>query len=246
MEVRSAAEPPLENGVSVTLEHCKTDGWTAFVVLRLDLPETVHVDLEQMEYLLADATLGGKVGDGSGSWTTLRQNNAHSITIQYRCDRMCPEPVFAVEDTYQLHLNNLIGVPNKPPYAPTRLLEGEWGVDLTLDQKDTQEKHALIPNQTELSAKRLSGEKVTIFLTDYQIKPYGVVLGYTFDQNTIPEAVELLGEVRLWMEDQSEILCTPSMNGTAGNTGKAMFQLQASIHPNQITVLLVGDVEIPL
>lgn len=156
------------------------------------------------------------------------------------------ERIIWAADTYQLHLNNLIGVPNEPPHAPTTLMEGEWVVDLTLDQKDTQEKHVLIPNQTELSAKRLSGEKVTTFLTDYQVKPYGVVLGYTFDQNTIPEAVELLGEVRLRMEDQSEILCTPSMNGTAGNTGKAMFQLQASIHPNQITVLLVGDVEIPL
>ena len=239
-----AAAPMPENGFSVTLEHCETDGWTAVVVLRLDLPETVNVDLKQMEYLFAYAMLGGNGGDESGSWTTLRQNNTHSVTIQYRCDRMCPEPVFAAEDTYQLYLNNLIEVPNEPPHAPTTLLEGEWVVDLTFDRKDTQEKQALIPNQTELPAKRLSGETVTIFLTDYQIKPYGVVLGYTFDQNTTPEAVELMGEVKLRMEDQSEILCTPSMNGIEGNTGEVMFQLQTPIHPNQVQALLVGDVEI--
>ena len=239
----AAAQLP-ENGVSVTLEHCETDGWTAFAVLRLDLPETVNVDLEQKEYLFAYAMLGGKGGDESGSWTTLRQNNAHSVTIQYRCDRMCSEPVFTLEDSYQLYLNNLIEVPNEPPHAPTTLLEGEWIIDLPFDRKDTQEKQALIPNQTELSAKRLSGETVTIFLTDYQIKPYGVMLGYTFDQNTIPEAVELMGEVKLRMEDQSEILCTPSMNGIEGNTGEVMLQLQTPIHPNQVQALLVGDVEI--
>ena len=241
-----AAAPMPENGFSVTLEHCETDGWTAVVVLRLDLPETVNVDLEQMEYLFAYAMLGGNGGDESGSWTTLRQNNTHSVTIQYRCDRMCPEPVFAAEDTYQLYLNNLIEVPNEPPHAPTTLLEGEWVVDLTFDRKDTQEKQAFISNQTELTGKRLSGEDVNIILTNYQIRPYGVVLGYTFDQNTVPEAVELLGEVKLQMEDQSVILCAPSMNAIAGNTGKAMFQLQAPIRPDQITSLLVGDVEIPV
>lgn len=238
--------PMPENGVSVTLEHCETDGWTAFAVLRLDLPETVNVDLKQKEYLFAYAMLGGKGGDESGSWTTLWQNNAHSVTIQYRCDRMCSEPVFALEDSYQLYLNNLIEVQNEPPHTPTTLLEGEWIIDLPFDRKDTQEKQALIPNQTELTGKRLSGEDVNIILTNYQIRPYGVVLGYTFDQNTTPEAVELMGEVKLRMEDQSEILCTLSMNGIEGNAGEVMFQLQAPIHPDQITSLLVGDVEIPV
>lgn len=53
-------------------------------------------------------------------------------------------------------------------------------------------------------------------------------------------------EERLRLDDKSELLCAPSMNGIAGTIGKAMFQLQAPIHPNQITALLIGDMEIIL
>ncbi len=246
MGARTESTATTPEGVSVTLERCGTDGWTAVAVLRLDLPASINVDLAQKDYLFADAMLSGKGGDVSGSWTTLRKNNAHSVTIQYRCDRMCAEPVFASGEPCQLRLETLIDVLKEPPHEPKTLLEGAWVVDLPFGKQEPEACHAFFPNPPELPAKRMSGEDLTILLTDYQIRPYGVTLGYTFESNTIPEAVELRGEVKLRLDDKSELLCAPSINGIAGTIGKAMFQLQAPIHPNQITALLIGDMEIIL
>ncbi len=253
------------DGYTVTVDSAICDAQNLYLVLRIEGPEGVKLELDSEEgnlsfgYTKYESTgtyeRTGHLISGNGSWHPLDDGDgkAHTATILMRHQRVLSagsNQVYTDGEIWRVHFADLCTQTGELFDVKTVLAEGGWSFAFPLTEMSEEVEMISSPVACMAQAGGEGGSKepVEIMVTSLALRPFGITCSYSFVSGPRPEAVDIL-DISLVMKDGRTITANPRSGGGTGGFGSAggtmSYTFDAPVILEEVAYLVLpGDVQI--
>lgn len=254
-----------EDGYTVTVDSAICDAQNLYLVIHVEGPVGVKLDLDAEEgslsfaYTKCESTgtyeRTGYLISGNGSWYHLDDGDEkdNTATILMRRQRVLSagsNQVYTDGEIWRFHFADLHTRTGDFSSVKTILAEGGWSFEfsLTTMSEDVELISSPVVCVAEAGGENGSKEPAEIMVTSLVLRPFGLTCSYSFVSENRPEAVDIL-DIYLVMKDGSTVVANPKSGGGTGGIGSTegtmSYIFDAPVMPDEVAYLVLpGNVQV--
>ncbi len=244
------------NGVSVTAQSAFTDGTTAIVLLRIEAPEHVDLDVSGLGFEIdARGIIRGdnpakRLGAGDCGWTQHPRDDQdgakNTKDLLLEIDAIgSPDGSFSFADGYDryLLLDGLYAYMTEHPYSRYLIADGEWGFRIRFDDSFSNTEREMLDAPITMNCRKaLYKVWQTATIHSVVVKGLSVTLRYTCDAGAVKEPGDFGFVIKVVLTDGT-IIDVEGRSGSGGENGEFIshFLATAPIPVDDIAYMQIGD-----
>lgn len=249
------------DGYSVTVESAICDTQNIYLVIRVEGPAGVILDLDPEEGCLAfDSVKSQSMGTyrrtgylitSNTTWHHLidgdeKENTATLLMRNQRVMSADSNQVYTDGEVWRFRFSDLFTVTGDLFENKTILAEGEWSFEFSLTEmsEDLEMISSPVVCMAQAGGEGKPKESVEIMVTSFVLRPLGATCEYSFIPGSRPESVDVL-DVYLVMKDGSGITLNPESSVGAGalgsNGGTMSYVLDAPLMLDEVSYLVLPE-----
>lgn len=254
-----------EGGYTVTVESALCDAYNLYLVIHVEGPAGVKLDLGDegnlyFDHIKQESTgtyerTGGCLSFGAG-YSDLDDGDGkeNTATLLYHSHVVLSagsNRVYTDGEVWRFHFADLYARTGERHEVQTLLAEGGWSFEFRLTEISEDVEFITTPVicVAQSGGEGTSRESVEIEITSFILSPFGAICNYRFIPGSRPESVDIL-DIYLVMDDGSIVALCPSSGGGAGafgSTGGTMsYVVNAPIILNDVEYLVLPEnVQVP-
>lgn len=249
-------ETVTSNGVSVTAQSAFTDGTTAVILLRIEAPEHIDLDVSGLGFevdargIIRGDNPAKRLGAGDCGWSQHPRDdqdgakNTKEILLQIDAIGS-PDGSFSFADGYDryLSLDGLYAYMAEYPYSRYLIADGEWGFRIRYDDSFSNVEREMLDSPIIMNcSKVLYKVQQTATVHSVTVKGMSVTLRYTRSAGAVQEPVDFGYVIKVVLKDGTIIDVQASSGSREGN-GEYIshFLATAPIPVEDVDYLQIGE-----
>lgn len=249
-------ESVTSNGVSVTAQSAFTDGTTAFVLLKIEAPEYIDLDVSGLGFevdargIIRGDNPAKRLGAGDCGWSQHPRDdqdgakNTKELLLQIDTIGSI-DGSFSFADGYDryLLLDGLHAYMAEYPYSRYLIADGEWGFRIRFDDSFSNAEREMLDSPIIMNcSKVLYKVQQTATVRSVIVKGMSVTLRYTCGAGAVQEPVDFGYVIKVVLKDGA-IIDVQGRSGSRGGDGEYIshFLATAPIPVEDVDYLQIGE-----